>query len=89
MSEYHIFKKGLQLRNNSVTLFYIRLQNKTKGDRTMYTIDETGVMNNYATEPTVYFTEYPSPEQQRSYAFQGAAAFGFVALMLLTAFSVS
>lgn len=55
----------------------------------MYTIDETGVMNNYATEPTVYFTEYPSPEQQRSYAFQGAAAFGFVALMLLTAFSVS
>jgi hypothetical protein len=55
----------------------------------MYTIDETGVMNNYATEPTVYFTEYPSPEQQKRYALQGAVAVLLVALTLVTAFSVS
>lgn len=55
----------------------------------MYTTDETGVMNNYAVEPAVYFAEYPSPEQQRRYALQGAVAVLFVTLTLLTSFAVS
>jgi hypothetical protein len=55
----------------------------------MYTTDETGVMNNYAVEPAVYFAEYPSPEQQRRYAVQGAVAVVLVTLTLLTSFIVS
>jgi hypothetical protein len=55
----------------------------------MYTVDETGVMNNYAVEPTVYFAEYPSPDQQRRYALQGAVAVAFVALTVLASFAVS
>jgi hypothetical protein len=55
----------------------------------MYTIDETGVMNNYAVEPQPYFAEYPSAEQQRRYLIQGAGALLLVATTLLTAFTVS
>ncbi|NJN38730.1 MAG: ssl1498 family light-harvesting-like protein [Acaryochloridaceae cyanobacterium CSU_3_4] len=55
----------------------------------MYTTDETGVMNNYAVEPAVYFAEYPSPEQQRRYALQGAVAAAFVTLTILASFAVS
>lgn len=55
----------------------------------MYTIDETGVMNNYATEPQIYFANYPSPEQQRRYMFQGALAILLVATTLATALAVS
>jgi len=56
----------------------------------MYTTtDEKGILNNYATEPKISYAEYPSLEQQRSYAIQGAAAALFIALTLLTAFAVS
>jgi hypothetical protein len=55
----------------------------------MYTTDDTGILNNYAAEPSIYFAEYPSPEQQQRYAFQGAVAVLFVALTLLTALAVS
>lgn len=55
----------------------------------MYTVDETGVMNNYAVEPAMYFAAYPSPEQQRNYMFQGALAVMLVAGTLLTALAVS
>ncbi|WP_404788590.1 photosystem II assembly protein Psb34 [Altericista sp. CCNU0014] len=55
----------------------------------MYTVNETGVLNNYATEPEIYFAEYPSPEQQRRYMFQGALAVLLVAGTILTALSVS
>jgi hypothetical protein len=51
----------------------------------MYTFNEEGLMNNYAVEPPVYYAEFPSPEQQRRYAFQGAIATLFVAFVLLTA----
>ena len=54
-----------------------------------YTFDENGVMNNYAAEPAMYYAEYPSPEQQRRYLFQGAIAFLFVATSLFVALSVS
>jgi hypothetical protein len=55
----------------------------------MYTRNEEGLLNNYATEPTVYFAEYPSPEQQQRYALQGAIAVLLVTLTVLTAFAVS
>jgi len=55
----------------------------------MYTVDETGVMNNYAVEPKAYFAVYPSPEQQRRYLFQGAFAMLLVVGTLVTAFVVS
>ncbi len=55
----------------------------------MYTIDETGVMNNYAVEPQMYLAEYPSVEQQRQYMFQGALAVMLLATTILTALAVS
>lgn len=53
------------------------------------TVDEQGLSNNYAMEPAMTLAEYPSPEQQKRYAFQGAIAILFVALTLLTVFVVS
>jgi hypothetical protein len=55
----------------------------------MYTTDDRGILNNYAVEPTVYYAEYPSEEQQQRYLFQGAVAILFVSLLVLTAFGVS
>jgi hypothetical protein len=55
----------------------------------MYRVDETGVLNNYATEPQIYFAEYPFPEQQLRYALQGAIAFLFVTACLFVAIGVS
>ena len=51
----------------------------------MYTVDETGVMNNYAVEPEVYFAEYPSDEQQRRYMLQA----GFAALLVTATLCIS
>ncbi|WP_421655059.1 photosystem II assembly protein Psb34 [Leptothermofonsia sp. ETS-13] len=53
----------------------------------MYTVNEEGLLNNYAVEPPVYYAEYPSPEQQRRYAFQAALATLFVTALVLTAFA--
>jgi hypothetical protein len=56
----------------------------------MYTTqDERGILNNYATEPQVYFAEYPSSEQQRQYMFQGGLAIILVTGLLGIALSVS
>ncbi|MFB2881709.1 photosystem II assembly protein Psb34 [Floridanema aerugineum] len=55
----------------------------------MYTTDDRGILNNYAVEPTVYYAEYPSVEQQQRYLFQGAVSVLFVSLLVLTAFGVS
>ncbi|MGA9380925.1 MAG: ssl1498 family light-harvesting-like protein [Phormidium sp.] len=55
----------------------------------MYTTDDKGILNNYAVEPTVYYAEYPSQDQQQRYLFQGAVAVLFVSLLVLTAFGVS
>lgn len=56
----------------------------------MYTTsDERGILNNYATEPNLYFAEYPSIEQQRRYAFQGAVATLLVTALVLISFAVS
>jgi hypothetical protein len=55
----------------------------------MNTVSNEGLLNNYAAEPAVYYAEYPSTEQQRRYAFQGAIATLFVTSMILVALSVS
>jgi hypothetical protein len=56
----------------------------------MYTTtDDRGILNNYATEPRMYYAEYPSQEQKRRYALQGAVAFLLVTLTILTAIGVS
>ena len=54
-----------------------------------YTTDENGVLNNYAAEPAMYYAEYPTPEQQQRYLFQGALAVLLVAASILLAISAS
>ncbi|HIK08420.1 MAG TPA: ssl1498 family light-harvesting-like protein [Trichormus sp. M33_DOE_039] len=56
----------------------------------MYTtINENGILNNYAKEPEMYYATYPSQEQQRSYASQAAYATLLVATLVLVALGVS
>lgn len=55
----------------------------------MKTIDERGILNNYANEPAVYVAAYPTAEEQRRYALESVAAILLVSLVLLTAFGVS
>jgi hypothetical protein len=56
----------------------------------MYTtVNEEGILNNYATEPQIYYAEYPAIWQQRRYVFQGAVATIFVTALVLVAFAVS
>ncbi|NJP08139.1 MAG: ssl1498 family light-harvesting-like protein [Leptolyngbyaceae cyanobacterium RU_5_1] len=54
-----------------------------------YTVDEEGLINNYAIQPDMSTSEYPSPEQQRRYVFLGAGATLLVVMLLLVTFSVS
>ena len=54
-----------------------------------YTIDDEGIINNYATQPDMSLADYPSPEQQKRYVFLGAAAALLITITLLTAFAVS
>lgn len=54
----------------------------------MITRNEQGLLNNYASEPAVYYTQYPSQEEQNEYARQGAIAILFIVALVLTAFSV-
>ncbi|XWK91014.1 MAG: ssl1498 family light-harvesting-like protein [Phormidium sp.] len=54
-----------------------------------YTIDDEGLINNFAVEPDMYPSEYPSPRQQRYYTVLGATAILFVVMLMLVAFSVS
>lgn len=55
----------------------------------MYTVNEEGILNNYATEPKTYYAAYPSPEQQRNYAIQGAIATALVIATVLVGLAVS
>lgn len=54
-----------------------------------YTVDDEGIINNYATEPDTSLANYPSPEQQKRYIFLGAGATLFVAIALGISFTVS
>lgn len=53
----------------------------------MYTTNEEGILNNYAIEPKMSYSEYPSLEQQRRYALQGAVAVLLVTSLILIAFA--
>jgi hypothetical protein len=53
----------------------------------MKTTNENGILNNYATEPQIYFAEYPSPEQQSRYALQATAAVLLLTSLILIAFA--
>ncbi len=55
----------------------------------MYTTDDRGILNNYASEPAMYYAEYPSLEQQQRYLLQGAAALLLVTFTILTALAAS
>jgi hypothetical protein len=56
----------------------------------MYTTtNEDGILNNYATEPKLYYATYPDQEQQSRYLFQGAVAILFVTGVILIALGVS
>jgi hypothetical protein len=55
----------------------------------MYTRDERGILNNYASEPQMYFADYPSVEQQRNYLLQAGIATLLVSALMLTALAIS
>lgn len=56
----------------------------------MYTTsDERGILNNFATEPKMYYATAPNPREQRNYAIQGLFAALFVSLCVTAAFFVS
>ncbi len=55
----------------------------------MYTINEEGLLNVYASEPEMYYAEYPSPRQQRQYALQAAFATLLVTALILTSLAAS
>ncbi|MBE7384874.1 MAG: ssl1498 family light-harvesting-like protein [Leptolyngbya sp. SIO1E4] len=56
----------------------------------MYTTQlDNGVLNAYAVEPKPYLADYPSPEQQRRYALQGAVSALLVTSLFMVAFAVS
>lgn len=54
-----------------------------------YTVDDEGLLNNYAIEPEMSKAEYPSPKQQRRYIFLGVVAILLLALTIWIAFAVS
>ncbi len=54
-----------------------------------YTVDDEGIVNNYALEPEMSKAEYPSPKQQQRYIFLGAVAILFVTIVVWIAFAVS
>ena len=53
------------------------------------TVDREGLTNNYAVEPDMYFSDFPTPAQARQYAYQGLAAATFVVGLILTSAIVS
>ncbi len=82
----HFVKFTLQFAILSVTFIYI----KQFKEREMYTTtDEQGLLNNFAKEPKVYYTTYPSQQQQRRYLVQGAIASLLIAALATISVVVS
>ena len=50
---------------------------------------DNGILNNYATEPQLYYADYPSYEQQENYKVQGALALLFVSTLIFTSIAIS
>ncbi|WP_375514113.1 photosystem II assembly protein Psb34 [uncultured Nostoc sp.] len=56
----------------------------------MYTtVNEDGIINNYAAEPKMYHAEYPAIWEQRKYVLQSLFATLIVTTLVLVGFSVS
>jgi hypothetical protein len=53
------------------------------------TVNERGILNNYAPKVAVYYAEYPTVGEQRWYMFQGAIAILFIGCLVLTTIAVS
>jgi hypothetical protein len=54
-----------------------------------YTIDDEGLINNFAIEPDMYPSEYLSPRQQRHYGVLGVTAILFVVMLMMVTFFIS
>lgn len=56
----------------------------------MYTtVNEEGILNNYAPETEIYYAPYPAVWEQKRYALTGVVATLFVGLLILTSLAVS
>jgi hypothetical protein len=56
----------------------------------MYTtVNENGILNNYAAEPKMYYSEYPAIWEQRKYVIQAVFATLIVTTLVLVGFTVS
>ena len=62
---------------------------KTQGSNMYTNANEQGIVNNYAKDPVIYYAEYPTVDEQRRYALQGAFATLLVGLLILTTLGVS
>ena len=51
--------------------------------------DENGIMNNFASEPQMYYAEAPSSQEKRSYVLWGAIATVLVTASVCTAVVIS
>ena len=50
---------------------------------------DNGTLNNYAQEPDMYYSEYPSYFQQQRYKLQGGIAFLFVSSLILSVIAIT
>ena len=50
---------------------------------------DNGILNNYAVEPQVTYTDFPTLWEQKNYVKQGAVAALFVSVLFLISFAVS
>ncbi len=77
----------LTICNKTVKFSYI---SKQRREKTMYTTtNEDGILNNYASEPKMYYAEYPAIWEQRKYVMQGIFATLIITTLVLVGFSVS
>ncbi len=51
--------------------------------------NESSILNNYVTEPQLYYAEYPTQEMQNRYKLQGAVAILLVTALFLLAFGIN
>lgn len=51
--------------------------------------DENGIMNNFASEPQMYYAETPTSKDKRSYVLWGAIATALIAASVCVAVVVS
>lgn len=54
-----------------------------------YTVDQEGLINNYAVTPPMTGAKYPTPREQYAYVVLGGLAATFVISLICIAFSVS